>query len=152
MNYFKGTWFASTELDQWVAIYTATCADEDVNRNGILDAGEDFNNSGQLEAGNVALVTPNQAVTDDTGTVLVNLVYQQVYGIWLEVALNVKTRVQGTEFTEGLSFIVPVIASDVDSLDTAPPGVLKGPDPANGLPDGGLVSPFGYSTDCGNTI
>ena len=36
---------------------TAVCADEDVNRNGILDAGEDFNSSGRLEANNIATVS-----------------------------------------------------------------------------------------------
>ena len=49
----------------------AFCADEDVNRNGILELAEDFNGSGQMEAGNVATVAPavpDSASADDPCT------------------------------------------------------------------------------------
>lgn len=146
-HYLKGIWVADTLADQWVTETRATCDDEDVNHNGVLDAGEDFNGNLHIEAGNIAAITAG-ATTNENGTVLVHIVYPQVYGNWLDVSLQVKTTVQGTEFAESLTFILPVIASDVDSLDEAPPGVSVPPDPANGLPAGGLVSPFGYSNDC----
>jgi Bacterial Ig-like domain (group 1) len=148
-HYLKGYWVADAVNDRWAAVTTATCDDEDVNHNGVLDFGEDYNSNNHVEAGNIAAINAG-ATTGDDGTVLVNVVYPQVYGAWLDVRLGVKATVQGTEFGESLTFILPVIASDVDSLDTAPPGVLVPPDPEpmNNLPDGGLVSPFGYNDDC----
>ncbi len=54
----------------WATCYTltkkfdvelaASCADEDANRNGQLDAGEDFNTSGRVEAGNIVSVSPGR--------------------------------------------------------------------------------------------
>jgi hypothetical protein len=70
-----------------------------------------------------------------------------MFGAWLEVRLEAKTTVQGTEFAESLTFVLPVLAADVDSLDEAPPGVPVAPDPLTGFV-GGIVSPFGYNDDC----
>jgi hypothetical protein len=154
VTYLKGVWVADLLNDLWYTQSTTPtpCADEDVNHNGVLDAGEDFNASGQIEAGNIALVAPGSATTDDNGSVTFEVLYPQVYGLWLQVRLEAKTDVQGTEFSEGTTFVLPVIASDVDSLDVSPPGVLAPPDPANGLPTTTLVSPFGYSDSCSDTI
>jgi len=114
--------------------------------NGVPGTGEDANGTNRIEAGNIAAVTPG-AVTDATGSAQIDIVYPQVYGCWLEVNLQAKTEVQGTEFVETQTFVLPVSADDVDSLDNAPPGINAPPDldPANDLPLGGLVSPFGYS-------
>ena len=146
-HYLKGSWVADAVNDQWVTGVTATCDDEDVNHNGVLDAGEDFNNNEHIEAGNVASIVAD-ATTDETGTVLFDIVYAQQYGAWLDVRLEGKATVQGTEFAESMTFVLPVLAADVDSLDEAPPGVSVPPDAANNLPNGGLVSPFGYNTVC----
>jgi Bacterial Ig-like domain (group 1) len=145
-HYIKGVWFADTISDHWVADPSATCADEDANRNGVLDANEDFNSNNHVEAGNIASITA-AATTDDNGTVLFDLVYPQQYGAWLEVELAGKATVQGTEFAESLTFVLPVADSDVNSLDTAPPGVSVAPDDTTGFP-GGLTSPFGYNAEC----
>jgi Bacterial Ig-like domain (group 1) len=146
VHYLKGIWVADTANDQWVTSVTATCNDEDVNRNGVQDVGEDFNSNAHVEAGNIASIVSN-ATTDENGVVDFDIVYPQVYGMWLDVQLKAKATVQGTEFSEALTFILPVIATDVNSLDIAPPGVLVPPDLANNF-GGGLVSPFGYNLDC----
>jgi hypothetical protein len=152
-RYLKGIWVADTLNDQWVCEVRTNCNDEDIDRDGVLDlvdgqagTGEDRNGTGKIEAGNIGAVTPG-ATTDATGSALIDVVYPQVYGCWLEVTLQARTAVQGTEFTESQTFILPVSADDVDSLDESPPGVSvpPDPDPDNQLEEGGLVSPFGYS-------
>jgi hypothetical protein len=146
VHYLKGEWVPDAVNDVWIASVSATCDDEDVNHNGVLDAEEDFNSNEQIEAGNIASIAAD-ATTDDTGTVLFDIIYAQMYGAWLEVRLEAKTTVQGTEFSEPLTFVLPVLASDVDSLDEAPPGISVAPDPLTGF-TGGIVSPFGYNDDC----
>jgi hypothetical protein len=136
--YFKGFWTLPLTGDWTQMIQTAPphCADEDVNRNGVLDAGEDFNNSGAIEAGNKATVTPGSATTDASGFVLVNVFYPQEFARWIEVTLTATTAVQGTEFAAPSTFVLPIAATDVSS-STVPPGV---------------VSPFGASANCGDTL
>jgi hypothetical protein len=145
-HYLKGQWVADIANDQWIPVSSVTCSDEDVNTNGVLDAGEDLNSNNHVEAGNIASINA-AATTDDTGTVLFDVIYPQMYGDWLDVRLEGKATVQGTEFAESLTFVLPVLASDVNTLDQAPPGVSVPPDPLTGFA-GGPVSPFGYNDVC----
>jgi hypothetical protein len=101
----------------------------------VLDPGEDFNNSGRLEAGNIATVTPSNAVTDAQGFVLVSVFYPQEYAEYLDVALSASTTVQGTEYVRTSRFLVAGTASDFNSATIAPPG---------------FVSPFGVAATCNN--
>ncbi|MBX5463142.1 MAG: Ig-like domain-containing protein [Steroidobacteraceae bacterium] len=112
----------------------ATCADEDANRNGLLDPGEDFNSSGRIEAGNIVTVTPRNAVTDQNGFAFLEVVYPQEYAYYLTVNLEARAAVQGTEFVRSSVFLLPGTKTDFDG-NQAPPGP---------------VSPFGVSTDCAN--
>ena len=115
------------------------CQDEDTlgvpafQRNGILDPGEDYNGNGRLEAGNIASVTPSNAVTDASGFVLVNVFYPQEYAYYLDVLLSASTTVQGTEYVRTSRFVVPGISTDFNDNNKAPPGP---------------VSPFGRATTC----
>lgn len=145
-HYLKGIWVADTINDRWTTGVTATCDDEDVNTNGVLDAGEDFNSNNHIEAGNIGSITA-AATTDENGQVHFDIDYPQQYGLWLDVQLEGKVTVQGTEFAESLTFVLPVLAADVDSLDESPPGLDVAPDPITGFA-GGLTSPFGYNDDC----
>jgi len=145
-HYLKGVWVADIVNDRWNAGVTATCDDEDVNTNGVLDVGEDFNSNNHIEAGNIASITA-AATTDENGEVHFDIDYPQQYGTWLDVRLEGKVTVQGTEFAESLTFVLPVLADDVDSLDESPPGLIVAPDPNTGFA-GGLTSPFGYNDDC----
>jgi len=118
------------------------CADEDVNRNGVLDAGEDFNNSGRIEAGNIATVVAQNGsggnfVTDAAGFGIVDVIYAQDHARWVEVTLEATTSVQGTEFAKASNFVLPINGDDVDSENEAPPGV---------------ISPFGSSASCADTL
>jgi len=132
-NYFKGIYIADAIASVWVATINAVCVDEDTNRNGQLDPGEDFNNSGSIEAGNIAAVTPGSVVTDENGFALVDLTYAQEFGNWVEVTIQAKAAVTGTEFLETQDYVLEVAASDL-ALSQSPPG--------------GLVSRWGQTATC----
>lgn len=114
------------------------CADEDVNRNGVLDAGEDLNGNTRIEAGNIATVTASGSgsatvKTDANGFALVDVYYPQSYAYWVETMLEARTAVQGTEFSERTVFLLEGLASDFTSQNVSPPG---------------LTSPFGTDGNC----
>ena len=132
---------------------TQGCADEDFNRNGVLDPGEDKNGNNPatvsptfpvgyptLEAGNIATVAPTTSgsfVTDDSGFAFATVYYPQEYAYYLQVTLQAQASVQGTAFFASSTFLLPGTATDFNSLLNAPPG---------------LVSPFGKSTTCSDML
>jgi hypothetical protein len=141
MIYFKGSRSlpAPPAAGGWTTSYTIPggCADEDVNRNGVLDVGEDFNASGFIEAGNIASVAPANAVTDVNGFVQVTVFYPQEYAYYLTVALSASTTVQGTEYVRTNTFMLPGLSSDFNDPTKAPPGP---------------VSPFGTANNCASPL
>lgn len=78
-------------------IVSNTYANEDVNRNGILDLGEDmvFANN-RLDPGGVVSI-PASVVTDENGFAGFNLVYAKSFGLWIDVEISATTSVSGTE-------------------------------------------------------
>jgi hypothetical protein len=141
--YFKGFWGYDTVATQWVQVVNAgPCADEDVNRNGVLDPGEDNNANGTIEAGNIATVAAQSTgsgtfTTDDNGFGIVDVIYPQDFARWVDVTLTAQATVQGTETTETARFVLPIAASDVTDENTSPPG---------------NPSPFGQSGSCADTL
>jgi len=139
--YRKGFW--NFDGLAWVqTVNSPICADEDVNRNGVLDMGEDNNSNGRIEAGNIATAVAQTGsggtfVSDSSGFGLIDVLYPQEFARWVNVTLEATTSVQGTEFAEASTFILPIAASDVDDEDTTPPG---------------SVSPFGVSNTCADTL
>jgi hypothetical protein len=125
---------------RWVtgAIPPAGCPDEDINHNGVLDAGEDLNGNNKIEAGNILTVVPDvgtasTTTTDKNGFALFWVYYPQAYAYWLEVALTAKLTVQGTEFSETTVFTPDGSSADFTSQNNTPPGV---------------ISPFGTDGNC----
>jgi hypothetical protein len=127
-RYFEGTREWNDVASAWQTIYTATCLDEDADRNGILDLiNEDANGNGRIEAGNIATVTAQGSAgttvtTDSNGFVLLDVYYAQEYALWVEVTLEAKTAVNGTEFAERTTFLLPISADDVATEGIEPPG------------------------------
>lgn len=140
-DYYKGFWFYDTVDSAWLQNVTAgPCADEDVNRNGVLDPGEDMNGTMQIEAGNIASVVSQTSgsgtfTTDAGGFGIVDVFYPQDHARWVAVTLEATTSVQGTEFAQTSSFVLPINGDDVDDENENPPG---------------QVSPFGIVGDCAN--
>lgn len=148
VRYYKGRRaLAVSPATGWTTTYTVSagndplvptaCLEEDVNRNGQLDVGEDLNSSTRIEAGNIALVSPASATTDNTGLALVNVTYPQEYAYYVDVQLSANATVQGTEYVRTSSFALPGSSTDFNSTTVAPPGP---------------VSPFGTGTSCANTL
>jgi hypothetical protein len=147
-DYYKGFWQFDFLAGAWARIQTAgPCADEDQNRNGQLDffpnvpMDEDVNLSGRIEAGNVVTVIAQSSgtgtfVTGQGGIGIVDILYAQEYATWVDVTLEARTSVQGTETAAASSFRLDILAEDVNDENVVPPGV---------------VSPFGLSGSCLDT-
>lgn len=107
---------------------TLSCANEDTNRNGILDAGEDFNGNGTLEPGTPATVTAS-VTTDPSGNGTFDVVYPKDYANWLQVKITGTIQVAGTESTKAIRFLLPMSEADTSN----PPG---------------MTSPYGTASAC----
>lgn len=110
------------------------CPDEDINanpiynRNGVLDPGEDVNGNGRIEAGNIATVVAkggggSTVTTDANGFALVEVYYPQEHAYWVEVTLEARASVQGTEYARSATFTLDGLASDFQNENVSPPGV-----------------------------
>ncbi|HEV7432768.1 MAG TPA: hypothetical protein VGN77_06965, partial [Steroidobacteraceae bacterium] len=131
------------------ATVTMGCADEDFNRNGVLDPGENKNGNNPatvspafpsgyptLEAGNIAAVAATTAgsfVTDDSGFAFATVSYPAEYAYYLQVTLQAQASVQGTAYSASSTFLLPGLAADFATSTVAPPGP---------------ISPFGKSAIC----
>jgi hypothetical protein len=109
------------------------CDNEDVNLNGILNPGEDSagNNNGRLDPGNVA-ATPQTVITDATGFALFEVLYAKEF-TWVEVELEARAFVAGSEGLSRARFFLNGIVSDFNNCTVAPPGA---------------ISPYGTATTC----
>jgi hypothetical protein len=132
--FYKGFWVYNEGDAIWQQMVTATCANEDIDGNGILDAGEDINNDQQLTPGNIVTI-PASGTTDVNGQVLIDIRYGKQFGAWTEVDIEVKAESVGTESSESQTFSLPVSAEDLTV-------------PGSGPPD----SPYGLSVNCNDTF
>ncbi|HJV87833.1 MAG TPA: Ig-like domain-containing protein [Noviherbaspirillum sp.] len=106
----------------WGVVNTSTCANEDVNLNGILDPGEDTNQNGILDPRTPVNVT-SSGQTDANGVAVVSILYPKDRGNWTESMLTVRGSVAGTEATYSTqAYFLPVLASDLQNQTVPPPG------------------------------
>ncbi|AGH44860.1 Ig-like domain-containing protein [Paraglaciecola psychrophila] len=153
----KGYWSYDEDNDIWLQVITATCPNEDIDGNGILDVGEDANNNGifdegedsnddgifdegedsnkdgLLTPGNVASI-PSKSTTDDNGQTLINILYAKQFGAWVDVDISVDAESAGSESSESQEFSLPVAAADLVDEASPPPN-----------------SPYGISSNCNDT-
>jgi len=132
---------------RWAADVDIKCRAEDTNLNGILDAGEDLNNSGALEPSNPATLTSdpnytptlnpltNKITTDDLGFGYFTITYPESVASWASVRVIASASVSGTESTQTLDVNLAATLSDLEEIDTSPPG-------------GRFSSPYGTVADC----
>ncbi len=119
-TYFKtGTYADNDEIDTYT--FTGIFANEDDNRNGILDSGEDdtFIN-GRLDPGGVVSIT-SSVTTDSNGFAAFNLVYAKAYGRWTDVEITATTTVSGTESTSVLNTTLAIEDGDKPYLNSPYP-------------------------------
>jgi len=118
--YRKGAYTTATV---WTRGETAICANEDVNRNGVMDAGDDINNSLRLEPGKSdVLVSLMQSKTRDDGTAVVQIQYAKSFATWVDALITVSAS--GVSGTEGRATYfeapVPAAADDIKEVDSRP--------------------------------
>ncbi len=135
-HFAKGYWDFPTGAKTWRHNTTATCVNEDANLNGILDSGEDTNGNNVLDPGNVASA-PSTVTTGADGSATFNITYAKEYATWVEVQLKASRTVAGTEASHTVQFYLPISGDDVTDQTKPPPGV---------------VSPFGQSSSCADTL
>jgi hypothetical protein len=138
-EYYKGKYLLSPndfEPKKWVQVIgTAVqnnlatylppfgpCANEDINRNGILDPGEDTNGNGRLDPGNVATIDANPVTTDSSGFAQFNVVYAAQFSNWVTVDLLATAKVTGSEATTVANFTLPILAAALTTTGASPPG------------------------------
>lgn len=128
--YTKGVWRWEPIAEVYVQRDTTDCPNEDINGNGILDAGEDTNGDGMLTPGNVVSV-PSDLTTDENGQAVIAIRYPKQFGGWTNIALRVSGQSSGSEAVQTQNVLLSVAADDLTE-ETAPP-------PAN---------PFGSALSC----
>ena len=138
LAYGKGTlvWNASAEPPTWQ--YSATsptiCANEDINRDGILNAGEDINLNGKLDPGLPVVISPSTVTTDATGNATFFMSFGKNFAWWATTQITARASVGGTESSQFANYFLEMLTADAQSPSS----------PAN------QISPFGTATVCTN--
>ena len=147
-RYFKGTW--KVVGDKWVQEVVATCDNEDLNRNGVLQvyangAVEDANSTGALEPrkADVNISFVGSSTTNSDGQVVLKITYGQSLASWLQFNILVAASgVAGTEGRTSYNGVLPVLAEAVADPDKEPAfrrgpyGVLASPTELTTNPEG----------------
>jgi hypothetical protein len=119
LRYRTGQW--TVVGSAWTQQITGTFDSEDVDRNGVCSATEDLNNDGQLTPGNIASIAA-EVVTGDNGTAALQLQYPREFALWVDVLVEVRIQVAGSEGVASAQFWLPIAANDINSTSVAPPG------------------------------
>lgn len=130
-SYMKGTWVLGSgawirpdsALIGGVGGLTATCSNEDVNRNGVLDSGEDINGNGKLEPrkADISVTMVNGSKTDADGQAVLQIEYPQNVATWDFYTLTVTASgVSGTEGKASFVGVLPAPASVFTNTSSDP--------------------------------
>jgi hypothetical protein len=134
LDYGKGRWIprpcSGTGSDPcWEQVVDAFCPSEDVNSNLLLDPGEDLNGDGVLTPGSVASAyfgtngTATSAASDTEGSAVLRIRYLRDRSRWVNTRIRVTASVpDGTEGAETVTFLLPVLGSDLRDASVPPPG------------------------------
>ncbi len=126
LRYFKGEW--QVVGDKWAKVQRASCDNEDLNRNGVLEvysngAIEDANSTGVVEPrkADVAISFVGSSSTDSNGQVKLQISYGQNVASWLEFNILVAASgVAGTEGRTNYQGVLPVLADAISDPDKEP--------------------------------
>jgi hypothetical protein len=134
--YRKGSY--SPGASAWIKNETMICANEDTNRNGVLESGEDTNGNGSLEPRKADVsVRLLSNKTDASGSVVLEVTYNQDHGSWVDAVVTVSAS--GISGTEGRATyaLAPVPVDAAAVKDTSNPPAF-------------VVSPYGTAASCSN--
>lgn len=134
-QFYKGQMVLATSNGPWVPAVSVKCDNEDVDRDGVLRASEDTNLNGRLDPV-IPMNITSSGKTDARGFATISMIYPRDRAYWLDVDFTIRGAVAGSEATYVGYTVLPGLAADYLSANTAPPG---------------QVSPYGTSTSCGDT-
>ncbi len=148
VRYFKGEWVVVG--DKWAKAQLASCDNEDLNRNGVMQvyangAVEDANGTGKLEPrkADVNISFVGSSTTNSDGQVVLKITYPQSMASWLEFNILVAASgVAGTEGRTSFQGVLPVLADAISDADVEPAFRL-GPYGVQGSPTVLTVNPEG---------
>jgi hypothetical protein len=109
-------------------VRVATCPNEDINRNGNLDAGEDINGNGKLDPRipiTLSSLVTQTTKTDSSGFLILKLEYPENYAYWNYVQLTVSTRVGQSEGRASYVTVLDGMSSDYTDQNNAPAGAIS---------------------------
>jgi hypothetical protein len=154
ISYYKGVWAWGgtvwTPTSDFLPSLPLECASEDLNENNLIDvdAGEDFNGNNKLDPGSPAsvMVTSPLGETGSDGRALIAVVYPRSFGSWVKVRMRVTIATTGTESSIYRTFVLPMLASDVNQ-ETSPPPNVGALTPVTAFPPAARSGPYGYALD-----
>lgn len=126
VRYQKGEWVVVG--DKWAKVQRASCDNEDLNRNGVLEVYsngtvEDANATGRLEPrkADVNISFVGSSTTNTDGQVVLKITYGQSLGSWLDFNILVAASgVAGTEGRTSYQGTLPVLADHVSDPNVEP--------------------------------
>ena len=119
--YWRGEWLFDSVNSNWVQANVTQCANEDINANGILDAGEDTNGDEQLTPGIVGTVAlTNNGVTDENGYAEIEYRYPENYARWYFAEISVFGQSTGSEAQATTTFLLSILADDISDENVSP--------------------------------
>jgi hypothetical protein len=136
----KGNWIRLSGGAEWAQIVRATCDNEDLNRNGVLEVYgsgvvEDADGDGQLEPRKADAVISFEGSnrTDAAGQVRMRITYPQNVGSWVDY--NLLVAASGVAGTEGRASYPGVLSVPISAVknEATPPfvnspyGLLESP-------------------------
>ena len=144
IEYFKGYYAAiDTDADlvedDWSRVISASCPAEDINNNGVLDAGEDLSGNGVLDPTNPGTLSPHpeeeptlitgsdKMVTDESGFGYFVVTYPVGQALWSSIRVVASTEVSGTEESESLDMVLFIADEDVAEYPLTPVGGTSSP-------------------------
>jgi hypothetical protein len=146
LTYYKGRY---TKVGaRWEVLSDVACPNEDLNRNGVLEAYEDFNTNGDIDPRKadvlIRMVGSNRTSSD--GTAILQIEYLKNVATWLDYKILVTAgAVTGTEGR--VSVTLPLEGAESEftatvapSFAVSPYGISQDPRVDRLLPDGTTLS------------
>jgi hypothetical protein len=117
----NGAWVQTDGINGCGSAPTA-CLNEDINLTGVYDPAEDVNKDGVLQPGDIAIVTTDPVTTGTDGTANFTIQWPEDHSLWVQVDLTAKASVSGTESSSTITFVLPILASYLNNVQSSPPG------------------------------
>ncbi|RZS53061.1 hypothetical protein EV685_2684 [Sphaerotilus mobilis] len=120
-----GSWTTDTGAGGY---QSSSCANEDINRNAVLESGEDVNSNGQLDPrkSDIAISMIGTGETDSSGAAILQIQYPKNVATW--VSYRILVSAAGVSGTEGRAVWTGVLGAAAEEFtNTTPPSFQVSP-------------------------